>query len=687
MTIVSGMLFLGLTLPFVFQLNETALNVGDVASRDILAPFAHSFESALLTEQQRQQAVQQVTLVYTPADPSIGRRQLELLQATLAYITSVRADSYASTEQKLADLSMLENIYLQQASATAILGLSDTRWQTVQQEAIVVLEQVMRNTIRFEQLGSARRNVPAVVNFSLSEEQAALVADLASAFVAPNSVFDEQATELARQEARDKVKPVMRFYIADEAIIQHGQVISEVDLEALQAYGLVQTSGRLDNIGGSAVLTFLAAAFFVLYFYRNPTLAYHLRALTLLFLMFGLFFLGGRVIIPGHTVIPYIYPLIAYSLTVSMLWGGELAMVSVLPLALLTCYGLPNPLELTLFYTISSLFGVLVLRSGRRLVLFFWAALAAALAGILLVIAYRISQPSTDWIGLVTLAMAIGFNAGISASLSILLMFFLSQVMGQVTAMQLIELSRPDHPLVKFMLQNAPGTYQHSLQVAALAEQAAERIGADALLVRVGAIYHDAGKASNPGFFIENQLAGDLNPHHNIEPATGAVTIIRHVADGLELAQKYHLPLQIQAFIVEHHGTLLTRYQYIRAVEAAGGDESLVNVNLFRYPGPRPQTRETALLMLADGCEARVRADRPKDENELREVIRSVIDDRVKNRQMDDTTLTIKDLDTIVDAFAVSLRGVYHPRIQYPTLDRTAAPPASSSSAPSGNTP
>ncbi len=681
------MLFLGLTLPFVFQLNETALNVGDVASRDILAPFAHSFESALLTEQQRQQAVQQVTLVYTPADPSIGRRQLELLQATLAYITSVRADSYASTEQKLADLSMLENIYLQQASATAILGLSDTRWQTVQQEAIVVLEQVMRNTIRFEQLGSARRNVPAVVNFSLSEEQAALVADLASAFVAPNSVFDEQATELARQEARDKVKPVMRFYIADEAIIQHGQVISEVDLEALQAYGLVQTSGRLDNIGGSAVLTFLAAAFFVLYFYRNPTLAYHLRALTLLFLMFGLFFLGGRVIIPGHTVIPYIYPLIAYSLTVSMLWGGELAMVSVLPLALLTCYGLPNPLELTLFYTISSLFGVLVLRSGRRLVLFFWAALAAALAGILLVIAYRISQPSTDWIGLVTLAMAIGFNAGISASLSILLMFFLSQVMGQVTAMQLIELSRPDHPLVKFMLQNAPGTYQHSLQVAALAEQAAERIGADALLVRVGAIYHDAGKASNPGFFIENQLAGDLNPHHNIEPATGAVTIIRHVADGLELAQKYHLPLQIQAFIVEHHGTLLTRYQYIRAVEAAGGDESLVNVNLFRYPGPRPQTRETALLMLADGCEARVRADRPKDENELREVIRSVIDDRVKNRQMDDTTLTIKDLDTIVDAFAVSLRGVYHPRIQYPTLDRTAAPPASSSSAPSGNTP
>jgi hypothetical protein len=229
-----------------------------------------------------------------------------------------------------------------------------------------------------------------------------------------------------------------------------------------------------------------------------------------------------------------------------------------------------------------------------------------------------------------------------------------------------MEISRPDHPLLQFILRNAPGTYQHSLQVANLAEQAAENIGADPLLTRVGAIYHDAGKALNPFFFIENQLPGNANPHDQLTPDSSSQMIIRHVPDGLELARKYRLPRRVQDFILEHHGTMITRYQYAKAVEAAGGDESKVDENGFRYPGPRPKSRETAILMLADGSEARVRAERPPDEDALRKVIKSVIENRLSAGQLDETDLTLRDLDLLINSFTTTLRGIYHPRIEYP---------------------
>jgi putative nucleotidyltransferase with HDIG domain len=236
------------------------------------------------------------------------------------------------------------------------------------------------------------------------------------------------------------------------------------------------------------------------------------------------------------------------------------------------------------------------------------------------------------------------------------------------TALQLMELSRPDHPLLQQLLRNAPGTYQHSLQVANLAEQAAERIDADTLLTRVGALYHDVGKTLNPIFFIENQAAGSPNPHDSLDPYESSEIIIRHVTDGLELANKYRLPSRIQDFISEHHGSMITRYQYIKAVERAGGDEDAVDEEPFRYPGPRPRSRETAILMLADGSEARVRAGKPKDADELRFMIEGIVQARMTSGQLGNTDLTLRDLEEIVDSFTATLRGIYHPRIEYPKL-------------------
>ncbi len=216
-----------------------------------------------------------------------------------------------------------------------------------------------------------------------------------------------------------------------------------------------------------------------------------------------------------------------------------------------------------------------------------------------MIAAYRLPSTDTDWIGAATLMGAAVIMGIASAGLALPLQFLLSQFIGLTTALQLLEISRPDSPLLNYFLQRAPGTYQHSLQVANLAEQAAERIHADALLTKVGALFHDVGKAANPLFFVENQPPSQIDSHDDLKPEVSAQAIIRHVPDGLELARKYHLPRRLQDFIAEHHGTLITRYQYNRAVQAADGDKSKVDEAEFRYPGPGPAFERDCL---ADVC-------------------------------------------------------------------------------------
>jgi len=603
-------------------------------------------------------------------DTAVARRQLERLHAALAYISSVRADTYADVNQKLNDLAALEDIHLSRETMVSILALNDARWQTIQQEAIVVLEQVMRNPIREDRLDEARRSIPSLVSLSLPEAQAAIVTELVAAFVAPNSFYSESLTEAERQKARQDVAPVMRTFRAGETVIQRGQIISEADLEALQKLGLVQSRFNWQHLVSASALVLVVMASGVLYLRQHARLLEQPRGLTLIVVLFLTFLLAARLIIPGNLLIAFIFPLAAYSLSVVALFGVELALVSTLLLTILIAFGLPDALILILYYLLSSFFGMLVLGRAQRVLVFFWAGATIAGSGILVAMAYYLPQPEVEWIGPSALMGAALLNGAASASLAMLLQFFLAQSLGTITALQLIEISRPDHPLLQFVLRNAPGTYQHSLQVANLAEQAAERIGADALLTRVGALYHDVGKALNPSFFIENQLPGVPNPHEQLDPLSSAEIIIRHVMDGVNLARRYRIPRRIQDFILEHHGTLIARYQYVSAVNAAGGDESRVDIERFRYPGPRPRSRETAILMLADGSEARVRAEHPKDEAEMRELIKSVIQNRLSLGQLDETDLTLRDLEAILDSFATTLKGIYHPRIEYPPLEK-----------------
>jgi putative nucleotidyltransferase with HDIG domain len=214
------------------------------------------------------------------------------------------------------------------------------------------------------------------------------------------------------------------------------------------------------------------------------------------------------------------------------------------------------------------------------------------------------------------------------------------------------------------LLLKAPGTYHHTLIVSNMAEEAAVAIGADSLLTRVGSYYHDIGKIIRPYFFIENNTDGE-NPHDRIDPYTSARIIISHVSDGVDLAKKYRLPPGIIDFIKEHHGTTRVEYFYHKAVQMKN-DPSEVDESAFRYAGPKPHTSETAILMLADSCEATVRAMHPQTSEEMLELIRSVISRRLMSGQLDNSPLTLRDLTLISEAFVRVLQGIHHPRVKYP---------------------
>jgi putative nucleotidyltransferase with HDIG domain len=261
--------------------------------------------------------------------------------------------------------------------------------------------------------------------------------------------------------------------------------------------------------------------------------------------------------------------------------------------------------------------------------------------------------------------MSYGLANGIfSAALTLAGFFIMGGLFGLTTTLQLQELSRLDHPLLQELLRRAPGTYHHSIMVANLAEQAAECIKANSTLVRVGAFYHDIGKMNRPPFFIENQEG--VNPHDSLDPYSSARIIISHVSDGLELARRYRLPDRIRDFIAEHHGDRVVKGFYARAREQAGNEADEVDVERFKHRGPRPRSRETGIVMLADAVEATSSALRPDTEKAIEKLVNSLIDDHLMEGQLDNSGLTLGDIKLIRASFIDNLKGRFHVRVKYP---------------------
>lgn len=667
-TLLSLLFVVVVSLILVFQLlptEQVTLEEGDVSPVDIRVPRKTAYVSEIKTEEARTEKERGVKDAYDPPDARIARQQVARARQVLNYIDSVRHDAYASSEVKADWIAAIPDLDLPPAVIGQTLLLSEGDWSEVSNEVVYVIDQVMREEIGEGQLAGAKRALPTKVSLDLSEEEAEIVSELAKNFIKANSFYNKEKTEENRRLARESVEPVTRVLEEGEVVLRAGDIVDSLDLEALDALGLRQAETEWPDIVSAVLFVVAVTIVLDLYLLRLRSDFWASRRHTfLVFLLVVLFILAAKLMVPGHTLLPYLFPSAALSMLLMVLLGPQMAIVVTIVLSLMVGFMAGGSLELTTYALVGSLIAALSLWRADSLNAFLRAGIYAILANVAVILAFRLPDQKFDLLGIVQLVLASVSNGGLSAILTLGGFFLLGSVFDITTPLRLMELARPTHPLLRRLLLKAPGTYHHSLLVSNMAEQAAEQIGADALLARVGAYYHDIGKTVRPYFFVENQADG-INVHDRLDPKTSAQIIVSHTKDGLDLAKKYRLPRKIQEFIAQHHGAGRVSYFYEQARQQEG-DAGTVDEDDFRYHGPRPASQEVAIVMLADGCESAVRSARPTSAEEIDELVRKVINDRLLRGELDDSDLTLRDLDKIREAFTSILQGVFHPRIKYP---------------------
>lgn len=652
---------------FPGQTAVESLQIGDRVSSDILAPKTWEYISPVLTEQRREEAVSAVRPIYDPPDPTIARQQTELSRQILDYISNIRRDTFSTNAQKADDIKKITALALDDAIITYILELDTERWQNVDTQIITVLERIMRNEIQDGDLARTRTQLPNQVSVQFNQRESDIIVAVISDLLRANTAVNEVATSIERERAASASTNVTRSFITGQVIVPAGKQIDRADYEALEQLGLLQsTRSRLNGITRALLGSIIAMVIIGLYVARfQPTLLYSdPRVLVLLSLIFLITLAGARV--NGLNTELYLYPSAVMALLFVVIINGHIAIIGTLGLALLLGLMTNNSLEIASLVAVGGLIGTLTLRRAERLNSFFFAGLMVSVGNIAVVTLFNLGTSSIeDPSNLLKLISYSAVNGILTATVAMAGMYVVTLMFNLPTALKLVELSQPNQFLMQKLLREAPGTYQHSLQVANLCEQAGEVIGVNAALTRVAALYHDIGKTLNPAFFTENQ-GGTGNPHDALnDPYRSADIIISHVIDGDAMAKQYRLPNRIRDFIREHHGTSQVYVFYKQALILAGDDESLVNPADFTYPGPTPQSRETGLMMLADACEAAVRSREPKTPAEIEEVVKQVIDDKRKTGQLNDSSLTLNDLNKIQTIFIEILQAIRHPRINY----------------------
>lgn len=645
---------------------------GQVAPQDITAPYSLTYESQVLTDLARKAAADGVQRVYDPPNPGVLRDQIRIARQLLDYFTNIRADLYAAVDQRAADLRANTIITLSDEEYLKILGLDEAGWQIVDAQTMSMLERVMRNEIREDTLWSVINNLPNLVSITVSDEQATLIIAVVKGLIRPNTFYNDERTKSAKNAAAEAVKPVTRSFIQGQIVVRAGAVVSDADMEALRQLGLLRPTDERWRAVASAVLAVaLLYGLMITYLHRfHPDLLRDQPRMALIGGLLLVFLAGSRMFGGEGGTLSYLFPASAFPLILVAFVDSQVAGALTAGLAALVGLATGNSLQFAAIVAAGGAAGILVMRDRDHLSGYFTAGLTIAVVNVAITILFGLTRSGADAAQIVGAIPASLLNGGLAAGLGLVGLFLVSRIFNLPSSVRLLELSQPNQPLLQRLLREAPGTYQHSLQVANLAELAAEQIGANAALVRVGALYHDIGKLTAPPFFVENQAEG-VNPHERLRPEDSARIIINHVIEGAKMARKNHLPAVIVDYILQHHGTTRVLYFYNKAMEAAGGDEAQVNDVPFTYPGPCPQTREAAIMMLADASETIVRSRRTRDKQEIADIIEDLIQLRLTCGQLDESGLTIKELKVIKEVFVNTLQGVFHPRIIYPAPPKT----------------
>jgi len=637
-----------------------------ISKRDIIAQRDIKVIDTKKTEFHKKEVAQAVEPILTQAEDDFIVSSLDTLQKS---VLRIRAKS-VSDEIKLDEMSILFEENYSRAVVEFLLRANDSNLGALFDKSKIVLSGVLNTGISAKDFENnnvseiIKKNIPV----STPRGQIYLITGILNQVIVPNLVVDEFATEIAKKNAQNAVKPYEVVFKEGQKIVFEGEPVTKLKSDALRAAGYNVLEVNFGGIAGIYLLVALFTFIFLQYERNYERDYYNAKYITIMGSLTLLLAFIGAVLPTGFS--PYIMPIPAYTILLSIFTTPRNAFfASTIVLALLSIGMHYNTEVIVAFMLLNTVVMTAVsrLKFSKRSDLLI-TSLKITLAGIMIVGGIYFLEKYMMDIDNLMILRDLGYiilNCFVISGVIILgVLPIIENLFRVMTPYGLAELADHNQPLLKKLLSDAPGTFNHSLIVSHLAESAAEAIGANPVLARVGTMYHDIGKLMRPMFFVENQsFYGIENPHKTCTPRFSKMLITAHPKDGIELAKEYHLPQVIHNFILQHHGTSLVSYFYNEALKQEG--EESVKEEQFRYPGPKPNMKETAILMIADAVESAVRAAKNPSNEEIDAIIDRIIKERLNDGQLEDSPLTLKDLKVIAETFSRMLRGMHHKRIKY----------------------
>lgn len=639
------------------------LKVGDIAQSDIKA--SRETVDEVASKEILDVALQKVDKQYTQKSEVKTNAESEVKDLFEKIINLV--SSNGDVKDKVKELTNYKKFSLSEYDATTLLNLNKDTLKNLQWEILDVLNTVYEPNIQDgneESLSSAKQTANSEIDkLNLDSSYEKIIRNIVLSEIKPNLFYDEEKTNEKIEEVKKNTEKVI--IKKNQIIVKEGEPVTEGQIEVLKELGVINEG----KTGGLLLLYILTAIFVGIildlqytYVKKNHKEIYEDNKKLILICLLNVIYL---ILASGTKYLsPYLIPMACTPLLLSMLINHRISLVlgsyNVILLGALVEF---DP-QVILLAFISTILGATVLRKMQQRNDIIYATLGiGGLCGALNFLIGMMVSINVQEVIINSLLTIVGVL--ISGVLTIGILPFLENTFDVVTTLKLLELSNPNSPLLRKLLMESPGTYHHSMLVANLAEMAAEEIGANPVVTRIGAYYHDVGKTARPYFFKENQI-GNENPHDKITAALSARIIISHVKDGVDLSKEYKLPKIIQDIIAEHHGTTFVKYFYITEKNNSDDPDS-INEDDYKYPGPIPSTKESGIIMLADSVEAAVRSITDPTSEKIEQMVSNIVDGKIKDKQLNNCDLTFKDLDKIKKCFLKALKGIYHQRIEYPT--------------------
>ncbi|MEH7178792.1 HD family phosphohydrolase [Neobacillus vireti] len=666
-----------------------------VAEKTIRSPA--TVEDKISTEKKRQEALDHVQDVYT-LKKEYSSNQVDLITSIfdsasevnkeikdtaekqspidedpLGFVVPTVEEEVTMLKEKLTDRVTKD---LSERVFTALVQASNDELSIAKDLTVTAINNVMNKRISADDVENAKKTLEEELKFTtLNGDLKNASIELGRYAVIQNEFYDPEATEELRKQAGESVEPVK--ILQGQIIVEEGKLIRQEEYRQLELVGLLDNKQSYKPFIGLIILLAIILSSIYFYFYQVKEQPEKRQTNFLLFvIIFLLTFFILKIIsmlqIFNYSGIGYLFPAAMGGMLLKILIDEKLAILSSIILSIfgsvLFNEGVSGTLNFSvgIYILFSALAGVLFLSNQNQRSKILQAGSFTAAVNLFTIWALMF-LPNGQFSGLeygyyILTAIFSGIS---SAVLTMGLLPLFETSFGILSTMKLIELSSPNHPLLRKILMEAPGTYHHSVMVANLAEAACEAIGANGLLARVGCYYHDIGKTKRPNFFIENQMHLE-NPHDRIQPDKSANIIISHVTDGAAILKKYNMPKEIIHIAEQHHGTTLLKYFYHKAAQA--GEE--VKEEDYRYPGPKAQSKESAIVGIADSVEAAVRSLSQPTPETIETLVKKIVADRLQDGQLNECDLTLKELETVTHSFCETLKGIFHSRIEYPEMTK-----------------